>query len=109
MGASLQFVEYNTQDIKELKKRFRSDVEDTAMEIEHDFYMDYPDDEFDSECLMYTGTIYELQEIEKVYSKVAKDYEEAEEILYEHHNKWDGAMVVHMENGHSLVGGWCSE
>ena len=109
MGAVLQVTEYNTQKSSEIKSRFNSDLQDIENEIITEFEYENPGEDFDSDLFMYTGSFIELGFGRgKVYPKVAKTYEEAEQIIGENHSKWTSAMVVHLENGNSLVGGWCS-
>ena len=108
MGAVLQVTEYNTQKSSEIKSRFNSDLQDIENEIITEFEYENPGEEVDGECFMYTGSFLELGSIGKIYPKIAKTYEEAEQIIGENHSKWTSAMVVHLENGNSLVGGWCS-
>ena len=110
MGATLEFVQYESHDLEKIKTLFKDDVNDIEREIiqEYMWEEDCDEDEVDMECLMYTGTIYELQSIGKVHSQVVDSVEDAEKILCDKHNKWDSAMVVKINNGTSLVGGWCS-
>ena len=109
MGAVLQVTEYNTQKLSEIKSRFNSDVLDIENEIITEFEYENPGEDFDSDLFLYTGSLLELGfGLGKIYPKVAKTYEEAEQIICDNHSKWTSAMVVHLENGNSLVGGWCS-
>jgi len=108
MGAELQVTEYNTQKPSEIKSRFDSDVLDLENEIIAEYEYENPGEEVDGECFMYSGSFIALQSIGKTFPKVAKTYEEAEQIICDNHQKWSPAMVVHLENGNSLVGGWCS-
>jgi len=108
MGAELVYEVYETQNVDTLKELFGEDIKLVEDSIINEYNYEYPGEEFDSEALMYTGTIYELQQISTIYPIEVKTIEEAEEVLVNEHKKWDNAMVVKYNGGNAIVGGWCS-
>ena len=108
MGAELNYEVYDTQNVDTLKDLFGEDIKLVEDSIINEYFYEYPGEEFDDECLMYTGTIHELHQISTIYPIEVKTIEEAEEVLMNEHQKWNNAMVVKIKGGQSIVGGWCS-
>lgn len=110
MGATLEYVKYDGHDYKKNQKEFHADVRDTENDIVSDYMWenDCGREDVDYECLMYTGSIYELGSLNKLYPKIVDSEEEAVEILANEHQKWSSAWMIRIKDGTSLVGGWCS-
>lgn len=124
MGATFDYIIYESDDKKEIQSEWIEDQEDAAEEYLIDYVnenFDDEDDDYDYESAMdeakenlgYSGMINTLsRRISWVNIDPLDSEKAATEYLEKNHEKWSDTMGVpfnHEGKINYMVGGWCSD